>query len=73
MDYENDYGHDHEKAGDDTLAEVNILILDYMMCMSIHEATSGQVQDWGIWQEDTQRSTLQRRFTIPRANGDLDG
>ncbi|KAL3446831.1 hypothetical protein BJX65DRAFT_308737 [Aspergillus insuetus] len=55
MDYENDYGHDHEKAGDDTLAEVNILILDYMLCMAIHEAKSGQVQDWAIWQEDTQR------------------
>jgi hypothetical protein len=32
-----------------------------MLCMAIHEATSGQVQDWAIWLEDTQRSTLQCR------------
>ncbi|CEL06704.1 hypothetical protein ASPCAL09876 [Aspergillus calidoustus] len=51
MDSENN----HEKAGDDTIVEVNTLILDYMLCMAIHEATSGQVQDWAIWLEDTQR------------------
>ncbi|KAL2816353.1 hypothetical protein BJX63DRAFT_145760 [Aspergillus granulosus] len=46
---------DHEKADDDTKGEVNILILDYMLCIAIHEAISGQVQNWMIWLEDTKR------------------
>ncbi|KAJ0417224.1 hypothetical protein BJY00DRAFT_211942 [Aspergillus carlsbadensis] len=51
MDHENN----HEKACDDTIVEVNILMLDYMLCIAIHEATSGQVQDWAMWLEDTER------------------
>ncbi|KAL2841248.1 hypothetical protein BJY01DRAFT_14031 [Aspergillus pseudoustus] len=46
---------DHEKADDDTADEVNILILDYMICMAVHEAISGQVQNWVTWLEGTQR------------------
>ncbi|KAL3458479.1 hypothetical protein BJX64DRAFT_292092 [Aspergillus heterothallicus] len=46
---------EHQRADDETRDEVNILILDYMLCMAIHEATSGKVQSWASWLEDTQR------------------